>query len=61
MIWNKMRGGKIPFFISAKTGEGIEALQEAIADELFTGQSMVKVLLPYSEGNSFQFFMNAEM
>ncbi len=60
MIWNKMRG-QDTYFISAKTGEGIEALQEAIADELFTGQSMVKVLLPYSEGKLVSIFMNAEM
>jgi len=48
--------GQDTYFISAKTGEGIEALQEAIADELFTGQSMVKVLLPYSEGKLVSIF-----
>ncbi len=48
--------GANAFVISARTGEGVESLQEAIADELFSGQLMVKVLLPYSEGQLVSIF-----
>lgn len=44
------------YFVSALTGEGVEDLQEAIAEVLFSGQSMVKVLLPYSEGQLVSMF-----
>lgn len=44
------------FFISARTGDGVDSLQEAIADELFSEQSLVKVLLPYSEGKLVSIF-----
>lgn len=48
--------GEMSYFISARTGEGVEALQEAIADELFSEQSLLKVLLPYSEGRLVSIF-----
>ena len=44
------------YFTSGLTGEGLEDLQEAIADVLFSSQSMVKVLLPYSEGQLVSIF-----
>ncbi len=47
---------EMSYFISARTGEGVEALQEAIADELFSEQSLLKVLLPYSEGRLVSIF-----
>nr|HPL81765.1 GTPase HflX [Anaerolineaceae bacterium] len=48
--------GEMSFFISARTGEGVETLQEAIADELFKERSLLKVLLPYSEGRLVSLF-----
>ena len=48
--------GEMSYFISARTREGVEALQEAIADELFSEQSLLKVLLPYSEGRLVSIF-----
>jgi len=44
------------YFISARTGDGVEALQTAIADELFSDHSLIKVLLPYSEGRLVSIF-----
>ena len=44
------------FLISARTGDGIEELQEAIADILFRSDSLVKVLLPYAEGHLVSLF-----
>lgn len=48
--------GGMSYFISARTGEGVETLQEAIADELFKERSLLKVLLPYSEGRLVSLF-----
>lgn len=44
------------YFASGLTGEGLEDLQEAIADVLFSSQSMVKVFLPYAEGQLVSIF-----
>ncbi len=44
------------FLISARTGFGVASLLEAIADVLFRGQSVVKVLLPYHEGQLVSIF-----
>ncbi len=52
----EMFSGEMSYFISARTGEGVETLQEAIADELFKERSLLKVLLPYSEGRLVSLF-----
>lgn len=44
------------YFASGLTGEGLEDLQETIADVLFSSQSMVKVFLPYAEGQLVSIF-----
>ena len=44
------------YSVSGLTGEGLEDFQEAIADALFSSQSMVKVFLPYAEGQLVSIF-----
>lgn len=41
-------------FISLKTGEGLDALAEAIAEKIREASRLVKVLIPYQEGGKVQ-------